>query len=78
MGVFLASGVYLLFDRFGWRTVFLLGVVPIIAVIVGRFWVKESDRFLHLRQVRQAALTNNDAELSRLMTRATSSWMPPR
>ena len=36
---------FLLFNQFGWRTVFLFGVVPIICVIVGRFWVKESDRF---------------------------------
>lgn len=68
VGVFLASGVYLLFDRFGWRTVFLFGVVPIVAVILGRFWVKESDRFLHLRQVRQAVLAGDAAEVERLMT----------
>ncbi|HEY1930591.1 MAG TPA: MFS transporter [Acetobacteraceae bacterium] len=69
VGVFLASAVYLLFDRFGWRTVFLFGVIPIIAVIVGRFWVKESDRFLHLRQVRQAAQRGDQSELNQLMTR---------
>jgi MFS family permease len=69
VGVFLASGVYLLFDRFGWRTVFLFGVIPIVAVIFGRFWVKESDRFLHLRQVRRAVLAGDAAEVDRLMTR---------
>ena len=28
LGVFLASGVYLLFGHLGWRLVFLLGVIP--------------------------------------------------
>ncbi len=54
LGVFLASGVYLLFHQMGWRTVFLFGVIPIISVIIGRFWVKESPRFLHLQAVRHA------------------------
>jgi MFS family permease len=39
VGVFLASGVYLLFNHLGWRTVFLFGVVPIICVIVGRYYI---------------------------------------
>ncbi len=69
VGVFMASGVYLVFDRFGWRTVFLLGVVPIIAVMVGRFWVKESDRFLHLRQVREAAAAGDKGRLDQLLAR---------
>lgn len=69
VGVFLASGVYLLFDRFGWRTVFLLGVLPIIAVIIGRYWVKESDRFLHLREVRHAAAAPDRSRLDQLMSR---------
>ena len=37
VGVFLASGVYLLFNSFGWRMVFVFGVIPIICVIVGRY-----------------------------------------
>ncbi|WP_215747828.1 MULTISPECIES: MFS transporter [Gluconobacter] len=45
LGVFLASGVYLIFDRMGWRFVFLLGVLPILAVMLGRVFIKESERF---------------------------------
>src|ERR1700722_13815752 len=54
LGVFLASGAYLVFGRFGWRFVFLLGVLPIVAVILGRFFVRESERFEHVQSVRKA------------------------
>ena len=69
LGVFLASGVYLLFHQLGWRTVFLFGVVPIIAVIIGRFWVKESDRYLHLQEVKRAAATGDQSRLNSLLSR---------
>lgn len=45
LGVFLASGVYLIFGAMGWRFVFLLGVLPILAVMFGRVFIKESERF---------------------------------
>lgn len=67
LGVFLASGVYLSFYKFGWRTVFLLGVIPIVFVVVGRIWVKESERFLHVKKIKQALSKGNQAEVNRLM-----------
>nr|WP_240155581.1 MFS transporter [Pantoea multigeneris] len=45
LGVFLASGVYMLFGDHGWRTVFLFGALPIAAVIIGRVFIRESHRF---------------------------------
>ena len=54
LGVFLASGVYLAFIGFGWRFVFLLGVIPILMVLVGRLFIKESDRFRHVQEVKAA------------------------
>jgi len=47
LGVFLASGVYLAFGGLGWRFVFLLGVIPVLAVMLGRIFIKESERFEH-------------------------------
>jgi MFS family permease len=73
VGVFLASGVFLLFNRFGWRTVFLFGVIPIICVIFGRFWVKESDRFQHVRAVREAASANDNRRVQQLSYSAITS-----
>lgn len=67
LGVFFASGVYLLLIQYGWRTVFLLGVIPIIFVIIARTWVKESDRFLHIQKVKKALVEGNNAEVERLL-----------
>jgi MFS family permease len=69
VGVFLASGIYLLFNHLGWRAVFAFGVVPIVCVIIGRYWVRESDRFEHLRQVRSAAMAGDQSRLQQLLTR---------
>ncbi|HEY5222966.1 MAG TPA: MFS transporter [Microbacteriaceae bacterium] len=37
IGVFLASGLYLIVGGLGWRTVYLFGVIPIILVAIGRY-----------------------------------------
>lgn len=67
LGVFLASGVFLVFDRFGWRTVFLLGVLPIIIVMLGRVFIRESERFEHLGEVRKAKRANDTERLGQLL-----------
>lgn len=67
LGVFLASWVYLVFIRFGWRTVFLWGIIPIIAVIIGRIWVRESDRFLHLQEIKDAAKLGDQTRVTQLL-----------
>ena len=67
VGLFLASGVYLLFGDLGWRFVFLLGVIPIVMVIIGRVFIRESDRFLHLREVKEARAAGDDARVRRLL-----------
>ena len=54
LGVFLASAVYLLTSSHGWRYVFLWGVVPLVVVAIGRVKIRESDRFLHVKAVREA------------------------
>ncbi len=45
LGVFFASAVYMEFGHLGWRVVFLLGTLPIVVVILGRVFIKESERF---------------------------------
>lgn len=69
IGVFLASGVYLAFNQYGWRTVFLFGIIPIIVVIIGRYWIKESDRFLHLQEIKAAKKAGDQARLRELLKR---------
>ena len=67
LGLFLASGVFLLFGHLGWRFVFLLGVLPILVVMLGRFFVRESERFEHLQQVRAAHRAGDQASLATLL-----------
>lgn len=67
LGVFLASAVYTLFIGYGWRFVFLFGVIPIIVVIIGRAFIRESDRFRHLQEVKRAKKAGDEERLARLL-----------
>jgi MFS family permease len=71
LGVFLASGAYLAFGRYGWRFVFLLGILPIVAVILGRFFVRESERFEHVQNVRRAVRAGDAAAVESLLQKQT-------
>jgi MFS family permease len=69
IGVFLASGVYLLVTvaGLGWRWVYLAGVVPLLLVAVARSRIRESERFVHVRAVRSAVARHDQAEVDRLV-----------
>lgn len=67
LGVFLASGVYQLFIGYGWRFVFLLGVIPILIVLVGRAFIRESDRFRHVREIKEAREEGNEERVRALL-----------
>ena len=69
LGMFLASGVYLLLEQLGWRTAFLFGVIPLVAVMIGRMWVKESERFQHLQEVKRASAAGDQARVDLLLQR---------
>jgi MFS family permease len=69
LGVLLASAVYLLFIGEGWRFVFLLGIVPMFLVIIGRYYIRESDRFRHLEEVRAARTAGDEARVKSLLGR---------
>jgi MFS family permease len=69
LGVFLASGVYLAFGGYGWRIVFLLGVIPLVAVIIGRLFIRESERFEHVQEVKQARRDGDEGRLHGLLRR---------
>lgn len=53
LGVFIASGTFLAFNRFGWQVVFAIGAIPLILVMIGRLWIKEPDRYLNLKKIRE-------------------------
>ncbi|HSA65243.1 MAG TPA: MFS transporter, partial [Nitrospira sp.] len=47
-GFFLAAGFNLAFkDAYGWRGLFLIGVLPAFVAFLVRWWVKEPDRWTH-------------------------------
>jgi len=66
VGVFFASGLFLLVGGFGWRVVYLFGVIPLILVAIGRWKVRESERFIHIKALRTAVKDGNDDEIARL------------
>lgn len=66
IGVFMASGLYLIVGSFGWRVVYLFGVIPLILVAIGRFKVRESERFVHLKAMRTAVKNEDADEVARL------------
>ena len=69
LGMFLASGVYLLLEQLGWRTAFLFGVIPLVAVMIGRMWVKDSEQFQHLQEVKRASAAGDQARVDLLLQR---------
>jgi MFS family permease len=50
LGVFIASAIYLALEPLiGWRGLYLVGVLPLIVIVIGRKWIKESPRFEDLK-----------------------------
>ena len=66
VGVFLASGVYSLFINYGWRTVFVFGIIPIVIVILGRWFLHESEQWEALQEMRRQRNESDDADLTAL------------
>jgi MFS family permease len=69
LGVFLASGVYLATIHLGWRAVFLFGVAPLVFVIIARTWIREPNRYLHVREIRQARSAGDEERVRELLDR---------
>jgi MFS family permease len=70
LGVLIASGVFLGFNGLiGWHAVFLLGVAPLLAVIVGRFWVRPSERYQQVQELKEAKEEGDDERVEELLER---------
>ncbi|MGH3321449.1 MAG: MFS transporter [Streptosporangiaceae bacterium] len=70
VGVLMAAGVWLgLHQALGWHLVFVIGVVPLIFVILARTKVRESDRYLHVKEVKAAKKAGDEARLRQLLQR---------
>lgn len=54
VGWFLTSIVVaVLVPAWGWRGVFWFGLIPVALILLTRIWVKESDRFLEVKRIRE-------------------------
>ena len=53
-GFFLAAAFNLLLADYGWRALFLVGVLPALAALLVRLWVKEPERWAQARRQDEA------------------------
>jgi len=68
VGVLIASAVWLgLHSALGWHLIFVIGVAPLLFIIVARIWVKESDRYLQMHEIREAKQKGDDERVSHLL-----------
>jgi MFS transporter, SHS family, lactate transporter len=55
LGFLLSSACYwLLFDRFGWRGCLWIGIIPALAIVYVRFWVKEPEVWVENQRLQKA------------------------
>lgn len=70
VGVLLAAAVFLGFNsglNISWNVIFLFGVIPLLMVIVGRRWVRPSERYQQLQELREAKRKGDDAKVDELL-----------
>lgn len=65
-GFFLAAGLNLFLSDYGWRVLFLVGVLPAFASILVFVWVKEPDRWVRARSEELRSGTRRGARLAEL------------
>ena len=52
-GFFLAAALNLLLSGYGWRALFVVGIVPAVAALLVRLWVKEPERWVQANRQEQ-------------------------
>ena len=70
VGVLLASGIFLGLNGglgLDWHVIFLFGVVPLLMVIVGRRWIRPSERFENLQEIREAKEEGDSERVDELL-----------
>jgi MFS family permease len=70
VGVLIAAAVWLgLNQTLGWHLVFVVGVVPLLFVILARVKIRESDRYLHVKELKEAKRAGDRARMDELLER---------
>lgn len=57
VGFFLAASFNLLLKDYGWRMLFLVGVLPAFVALLVRWWVKEPERWTHAHEQQAIPIT---------------------
>ncbi|HEX2055907.1 MAG TPA: MFS transporter, partial [Nitrospiraceae bacterium] len=65
-GFFLAAIANLLLKDHGWRTLFLVGVLPAFVALLVRWWVKEPDRWVHAHEQERRSARHGLIQLGEL------------
>jgi len=65
-GFFLAAAVNLILRGYGWRVLFLVGVLPALVALLVRLWVKEPERWVQARARELASGTGHPIKLVEL------------
>lgn len=70
LGVLLSAAVFLGFNGglgIDWHVIFLFGVIPLLMVIVGRRWVRPSERYQQLQEIKKAKAKGDDERVKELL-----------
>ena len=65
-GFFLAALFNLLLRGYGWRALFVVGIMPAVAALLVRLWVKEPERWVQAHRQESEAGTGSFAKLAEL------------
>ncbi len=65
-GFFLAAALNLLLSGYGWRALFVVGIVPAVAALLVRWWVKEPERWVQANRQEQKDGVSPYAKLAEL------------
>ena len=68
-GFFLAATFNLLLRGYGWRALFLVGVIPALVALLVRLWVKEPDRWVRVHAEEQRSGRTHQLRLWELFQR---------
>lgn len=66
VGFFLAAGLNLILGAYGWRVLFVVGVLPALVALLVRIWVREPDRWLHAHEQELRSGANQAVRLQEL------------
>jgi MFS family permease len=70
IGVLLSAAVFLGFNGvlgLDWHVVFLFGVIPLAMVVVGRRWVRPSERYQQLQEIKEAKKRGEERRVQELL-----------